>query len=334
MPLAFSAQRQGSHEPEQLQLYSPAEGGLDMAALKRKVVEMRARRAPETQRAYAQDWRDFERWCKCAGRQALPASAETVSLYTVHAVSELGRSVSTQSRRLAAIAGAHRAVGAPNPVTLDVRAVLAGLRRAGAPPPEGKAALTVDQLRACVAAMPKTDMGARDRAVMLLGFASGMRRSELSALDLADCQIGERGVRLVVRRSKTDQEGDGRELGVFRGKRKATDPVGALQAWLRVRGKQAGPLFYSFDGHGGCNATRMLPMAIYECVRRSVARIGLDPDRYGGHSLRAGMVTAAAEAGVPESMIMQRSGHKTIAMVARYVRPARLWSYDVLAKAL
>ena len=328
MALARAETEQQTMGPEQLRLF----GGVDMARLRAKVVEMTSRRAPSTARAYASDLRDFEGWCAMAGRASLPASEDTVTLYTAHALES--RSVSTQTRRLAAIVAAHRAVGAPNPVTAQVRSVLSGARRAGALVPRGKSALTVDQLRSIVKALPKSTRGIRDRAVLLFGFASGLRRSEIAALDLDDIQVSERGVRVTVRRSKTDQESRGRELGVFAGKRAATCPLTAMKAWLRVRGKAAGPLFYSCDGAGKLTYTRLLSDGVHDCVKRGVRSIGLDASRYGGHSLRAGMVTAAAEAGVPESMIMQTTGHKSIAMVARYVRPARLWAYNPLARAL
>ncbi len=320
----------GAAEPDQLQLF---EGSIDMSKLRKKVEQMTAHNSPATRKAYASDWKDWLGWCAVAGRCPLPANGDDVACYIAHNIEELGLAVSTQERRLAAIVGAHRAAGG-KVNTERARRVLSGALRAGYAQPQGKKALTVDELRRMVAALPKTPLGVRDRALLVFGFACGMRRSELVALDVADVHVSDKGVRVQVRRGKTDQDGHGREFGVFPGRRALSCPVLALKRWLKVRGAAPGPLFVSGSPAHHLTDKRLSDRAVYKLVRRSVASIGLNPDDYGGHSLRAGMVTAAAESGVPESMIMHVTGHRSIAMVAKYVRPARIWAYNPLAKAL
>jgi integrase len=284
-------------------------------------------------RAYASDWRDFAAWCRAVGRSALPASTETVRLYAVDQLDS--RRVSTVERRLAAIAARHREQGHGSPVDDDVRTVMQGARRQRGAAPQQKAAVTVEQLRGMVRELPQSARGARDRAILLLGFATGLRRSELAALNLADVVVTGKGVRVTVRRSKTDQEGEGRVIGVFPGRRAATCPVRAVRRWLYVRrGAGGDALFTIVDPGDRVTSARLSGCGIGAVVQRSAARIGLDPREYGGHSLRAGCVTAAAEAGVPESIIMNRTGHRSHAMLVRYLRPASVWSVDPLAGAL
>jgi integrase len=169
----------------------------------------------------------------------------------------------------------------------------------------------------------------RDRALLLVGFAGGMRRSEVVALDVDDVEFRRKGMLIRIRRSKTDQEGKGREIGIFAGSRAQSCPVRAMKAWLYMRGKHDGPLFT-----GRKEGSRLVVAVVSLVVKRCVKLLGLDPRGYGAHSLRAGFVTAAAEAGMPETLIMQRTGHKSVQTVAKYVRPATAFSVDALARAL
>jgi integrase len=215
--------------------------------------------------------------------------------------------------------------------------VLRGAKRAHGTREQGKAALEVSDLRLILKALPKTALGVRDRAILVFGFASGLRRSELAALDLAHVRFVSQGLRVSVGKGKTDQEGKGREIGIFPGKRAATCPVRVLRNWLLIRRRGPGPLFCRIGRRGEWHhgeLERLSGAAIAETVKRGVMLADLDPDLYGGHSLRAGCVATAAQAGVPESIIMLRTGHRSIATLARYVRPATLFSVDPLARAL
>ena len=299
---------------------------------KRAAALMTGARSINTQRAYAHDWADFSLWCEMAGRQPMPAKAETVRLYLSASIGD-GKKLSTVERRLAAIVAIHRRENKPVPVDEETRAMVSGARRSMAGP-VGKAAVTVKQLRAMCGKLGRTPIGVRDHALLLLGFSTGMRRSELSALNCDDLQFLPKGLRVSIGRSKTDQEGKGRIVGVFEGKNTTTDPVKWVKYWLKVRGREPGPLFVSF-GSGGVNRMERLGERSIGCIVKDAAEaIGLDPTRYGAHSLRAGLVTAAAENHVPEYVIMQTTGHRSVQTLARYVRPASAFSFNPLRAAL
>ena len=318
-----------SVELEQLFLFEGA--GPDLRALREMATAFRVRAcADATRRAYASDFRDFEAWCRAVGRDPLPASEETVLLYLTHSLQRF--KVSTVARRLAAVQDAHRAARAGDfRGARFIRELMAGARRSRGVAVSSKAALSVADLRAVCSRLMRfrSARAVRDRAMLAFGFSLAARRSELVALDLADLRFVARGVVVTIRRSKTDQEGRGRVVGIFHGSKPSTDPVRALRAWLFLRGRRPGPLFPG-RGPGG----RLLPAAVSQILKRNVLAIGLDPAAYGAHSLRAGFVTAAAELGVPESLIMQRTGHRSVQTVTRYVRPASVFAVDVLAAAM
>jgi integrase len=193
-----------------------------------------------------------------------------------------------------------------------------------------------------VRALPQATLwGVRDRAVLLIGFAGAFRRSELVALDLVDIKVNPAGVEILIRRSKTDQQGAGRELGIPRSRqRSATCPVAALEAWLEIvkspvhlaGGPSDEPLFRAID-HGRLTDHRLSGEAIAEIVKRAATRIGIDPKTVAGHSLRSGFCTSAARGGVDLSFIMQQSGHKSVEVARRYVQRGKLLS-NPASKAL
>jgi len=290
-------------------------------------------KAPSTLRSYASDWKDFLAWCGRCGKRPLPASPDTLTLYLADSLRD--RKVSTVERHSAAVRHYHVAAGHDSPTEdRTVIQLMRGARRKHGTKPAAKHAITPDQLRRMCHTQPKTDVGLRNQAILLLGFASGMRRSELSNLNIADIQISAKGMKVSIGRSKTDQEARGREIGIFHGSRVRTCPVRAMEKWLKIRGKKPGPLLTSLSPSRKTDQDRISDTTIWAIVKDAVTHIGLNPDLYGAHSLRAGCVTAAIEAGTPESLVMQRTGHKSIQTVARYVRPATLWARDPLAKAL
>ena len=320
----------GQQEPEQLNLFGE---GVDMAKLrKRAAALMTGARSLNTQRAYAHDWADFSVWCEMAGRQAMPAKAETVRLYLSASIGD-GKKLSTVERRLAAVVAIHKRENKPIPVDEETRAMVSGARRS-MPASVGKAAVTVKQLRQMCGKLGRSPIGTRNHALLLLGFATGMRRSELSALDVEDLQFVAKGLRVRIVRSKTDQEGKGREVGVFQGKHTTTDPLKWVKYWLKVRGNEPGPLFVQFGAGGVNKMERLGEKSIGEIVQDAAESIGLDRTRYGAHSLRAGLVTAAAENGVPEYIIMQTTGHRSVQTLVRYVRPSSAFSFNPLRAAL
>jgi len=174
-----------------------------------------------------------------------------------------------------------------------------------------------------------TPFAIRDRAIVVVGFASALRTANLSTLALGDVEFGERGAVLHVRREKQDQEGRGRLIGLPPGDHSATCPVGALRDWIARRGGFAGPLFTRWTG--GARSRPLEPERIGQVVQRCVARIGLDPREYGGHSLRAGFVTEAAERGAGELLIASQTGHRSMDVLRGYFRHSNLWKGNACA---
>jgi site-specific recombinase XerD len=166
--------------------------------------------------------------------------------------------------------------------------------------------------------------GIRDRALLLIGFAGAFRRSELVSLTVADMEQAQQGLILTLQRSKTDQEGHGRKVAIPYA-RGAVCPVLALQDWLTVAAITEGPIFRGVNRHGRVADTAITPQAVAMVVKERAQAVGLDPAKYAGHSLRAGLVTSAAQLGVSSWKIRQQTGHKSDAMLARYIRDAGLF---------
>jgi integrase len=182
-----------------------------------------------------------------------------------------------------------------------------------------------------VAALPDGLLGVRDRALLLVGFAGAFRRSELVSLDRPDLEFTKDGLTVMLRRSKSDQEGQGRKVGIPYGSNPETCPVRALQAWLEAAAITDGPVFRGVTRHGKVQG-RLSGYAVALIVKRYAAVGGLDPSRYAGHSLRAGLATAAAIGGASERSIMNQTGHKSITMVRRYIRDGNLFRENAAAK--
>ncbi len=285
----------------------------------------RAAKAANTIRGYQSDWRDFCGWCASRDLLALPAPPEAVALY----LSDLAGAAKTSTiqRRISAISQAHQAAGHDSPTrSLAVRTVWAGIRRTHGTAQEGKAPALTEDIRAMVELLPKKTLaGARDRALLLVGFAGAFRRSELVALDVDDVEQTRQGLIITLRRSKTDQVGAGAKKGIPFGASSQTCPVKSLQLWLRISGISAGAIFRAINRHGQLADGRLSDRAVALIVKRAAAAAGLDPTRYAGHSLRAGLATSAAMAGVSERAIMAQTGHKSVAMVRRYIRDGSLF---------
>ncbi|HEY4359527.1 MAG TPA: site-specific integrase [Bryobacteraceae bacterium] len=243
--------------------------------------------------------------------------------------------VGSIQRRLNAIAEAHKASGLESPTTSGmVRNTLKGIRRSlGTAPTQKTAALTED-IRAMVegAGAGPGPIGLRDRALVLLGFAGAFRRSELVGLDIEDCSFGSDGLTVTLRRSKTDQDGVGRKVGIPYGSNPESCPVRVLQAWITQAGLVAGPLFRAITRHGVLRERRMAGLAVARIVKKLALRAGLDPAKYAGHSLRAGHATSAAIAGASERSIMNQTGHRSVQMVRRYIRDGSLFRENSAGK--
>jgi site-specific recombinase XerD len=292
---------------------------------------IRASKAENTLRGYRSDWRDFIAWCEAHAVCPLSASPEVVASYIAECAGRLR--VGTIQRRLNAIAEAHKAVGMDSPTSAGmVRNTLKGIRRSLGVAPAQKAPALTDHIRAMVGLADDGLIGLRDRALMLLGFAGAFRRSEVVALDVADLDFGHDGLTVNLRRSKTDQAGEGRKIGIPYGSNPDTCPVRIQQCWLEAAGITEGPVFRSINRHGQILASRLAAADVARVVKKLALRAGLDPARYAGHSLRAGHATSAAIAGASERSIMNQTGHRSVQMVRRYIRDGSLFREDSAGK--
>jgi integrase len=281
-------------------------------------------KADRTRATYAEQWRIFARWCASNGFESLPASPAVIGLY-VTTRARTGRKVSTIALGLAAVACKHREARLESPCGHDdVRELLAGVRRTHSVAPAQKAPLLAAQLRAIVEGLPETTIGLRDRALLLLGWSGAFRRSELVGIEVQDLAFVEEGLVVRLARSKTDQIGAGRDVPIPRGRSAGTCPVRAVERWLAVSGIDSGAVFRAVGRHGDVRGP-MRARDVASVVKKRVEAVGLDPDRFAGHSLRAGLATSAAKAGKSAGAIARVTGHKSLQTVERYVRHATLF---------
>lgn len=294
----------------------------------------RAAKSPATRRAYASDLRDFDAWCAGQQRAPLPAEPATVALYVTH-LARSGSAASTIQRRLAAISQVHQLAGHVPPPTADweVRQVVQGIRRRlGTAPAQKEAVLTATLRRLVASCDPATRTGARDRALLLLGFGAALRRSELVALDVEDVTETDEGLRIRIRRSKTDPQAHGDEVGVVKGQHPDIDPVRALQHWRELGDITAGPLFRPVTRADTVRRGRLSGQTVALIVQRTAERAGLPaPEAFAGHSLRSGCATQAAVEGAPERAIMRQGRWRSAATVRRYIRTGDLWQENASA---
>jgi site-specific recombinase XerD len=298
-------------------------GALTSAEIDATVAYATAEKAAATRAAYASDWRDFAAWCAARGATPLPAHQGLVAAYLSHLAGQ-GRKASTIGRRAAAIGHRHKLAGHEPPTSQEgVRAVLRGIRRTIGAARAGKAPATADILAAMLRLCPPTLAGSRDRALLALGFAGAFRRSELVALEVADLNEAPDGLRVRIRRSKTDQEGEGAEIAIPRGYR--LRPVEAVQAWLAAAEISDGPLFRPVLKGGRIQREPLSAFSAAQIVKRYVERAGFDPAAYAGHSLRSGFLTSAAESGASILKMIEVSRHKSVDVLRGYVRRADLF---------
>lgn len=281
--------------------------------------------SPNTQQSYAADWRVFRTWCKLAHRRSLPASPETLALFLVDLIAR-GRKVNTAERRAHGVAYLHRQKQLPNPLTDDVKTVLWGARRAKIETPRQMAPLCTAEVRKIVQRLRNegTQLAMRDRAIVLTGYASALRRANLRALNLSDIEFVRQGYIIHVRREKQDQQGKGRYIGIPFGTHEVTCPVRALREWLKTRGNHQGALFSTSKG-GQLVKDRLGIHTIHTIVKRSMEKAGIDSRGRGPNSLRSGFITTAGEAGASDLLIAKQSGHRSMAALRRYFRPSDLF---------
>lgn len=283
--------------------------------------------SPATRRAYRSDMAHYEAW-----GGAIPSTPETIAEYLAGLAET--HTVATITRRLASLAKAHRATGADDPTKAEiVKSTMRGIRRMiGTAQREAKPILKEDlfQMLARIDDDPK---GKRDKALLLLGFAGAFRRSELVSLDVADIEHVRQGIVFTLRRSKTDQTGVGRKIGIPYGRTRWC-PVTHLSDWLDHAGVETGPIFRSVNRHGHVADQRLSGEAVSIIVKDRAGAAGFNPNTYSGHSLRAGLTTSAVIAGVSTLSIRRTTGHTSDAMLARYVRVGDMFTDNAAAAVL
>jgi len=285
-----------------------------------------ALRAPNTETGYRYDSAAFRAWTAQMGLQALPASPDTLGLW-VTSMLVRGLKVSTCGRRVAAVVHMHRSAGHPNPATEEVRELLQGARRLRVEQVDQVLPLALDELRAISLKLLEDDtpLSIRNWCILLVGFAAALRNSNTAALLLEDVEFTDEGAILKIRKSKTDQIGRGRMIGLRFGKHPETCPVSALKKWIDRRGGFAGPLFTRFDGHVERDRG-LLPERIGQIVQQCIRRIGLDSRAFGGHSLRSGYVTEAGLSGASDLLIAATTGHRDMSTLRKYFRRRNAFS--------
>jgi integrase len=282
--------------------------------------------SPATLRAYRADWRHFCAWCQAARWSPLPAEPETVAAYLA-SLATTHRS-SAIARRLAALSRAHRLASQEWPSAHPaIRNTLRGIRRRHGKPPQQAAALATEEIKRLIASCDHTLVGQRDRALLLLGYAGALRRSELVAIDHADLTFADDGLRLLIPRAKGDQSGKGVTLGIPRGAAPETCPVHALEAWLRASSCSHGPVFVGIDKRGVFGLRALHPDAVRQILRKRAALAGLKVakgERLSPHGLRAGFITQAYINGARDEQIMDHTRQKDLRTMRGYVRRAKL----------
>lgn len=292
-----------------------------------------AAKSEATKEAYRSDFQHFSDWCLRHDLSPLPAHPETVAFY-ITAMADEGYAASTIQRRMVSISQAHKLTNHEPPTAKQVvREVWKGIRREVGVSQTGKRALLTVEIRRIVHQLdPARLIDQRDAALLLIGFAGGLRRSELVGLDVRDVEERQEGLVLYLRRSKTDQEGEGQKVAIPRGRHEETCPVRALQSWINLSGIEQGPLFRSVSKGGEVADSRLSAKAVTLVVKRHVEAIGLNPDRYGAHSLRSGMATEAARNGASEREIMKQTRHRSQKVVRRYIRDGGIFRGNAAEK--
>lgn len=307
-----------------------------------------AAHADNTRDAYKSDITDFQAFCTRHGLQWRPASPETIARYAISLAGIV--KPATIERRLSAIRFAHSEEGLPDPTAHPaLERIVTGIRKKHGTPPIAKREirqLELLRLLRAVERRPKTvedpfEQGklwrraqlltARDRALLLLGFAGAFRRSELVAINVEDVRPHPKGIQILVRRSKTDQAGKGRWKPIPRYHVQSLDPVHAYEEYRALAAITHGALFRSFDINGTLSDTRLAGGDVSRIIKRACKRAGLNPAEFASHSLRSGFVTSAAERGAAPAEIAEVS-HQSLATVIHYWKKAQAFTNPPLLR--
>ena len=284
---------------------------------------IRSSKSANTIRAYKSDFNHFIDFCKKNNFKALPADPKIVSFYITHLSSN--SKVSTLKRRLASISVIHKIKGhyidIKHPLIIEN---LMGIQRKKGVFQKSKNPILVNELKEIINVIEKLEKNekriARDKALILIGFSGGFRRSELVSIEIEDLEFTKDGIKIFIKRSKTDQSGEGMIKAIPYFKDKNFCPVYFLKKWIEISKINKGLIFDISD--------KMVSILIKKYLSKS----GFDPKKYSGHSLRSGFATVAADSGADEKSIMTMTGHKTTQMVRRYIKESNLFKNNALKK--
>ena len=309
----------------------------DIKALKEEtILNLKNSKANNTVRAYKSDFNDFGLFCAKNGFKSLPTEPKIVSLYLTH-LSTKDVKMSTLKRRLVSIGVLHRLKGhyldTKHPSIIEN---IMGIKRRKGSMQRGKKPILISHLKEIINVIDEQNKEEikklRDRSVILVGFSGGFRRNEIVSLDYDDLDFVKEGLKINLKRSKTDQFGEGsmKALPYFENSRYC--PVISLQKWIEISKINSGPLFRRFTKGLNLSKNRLTDQTVALLIKEYLQLAGIDSRNYSGHSLRSGFATTAAESGAEERSIMAMTGHKSTEMVRRYIRDANLFKNNALNK--
>jgi len=309
----------------------------DLKALQEEtILNLKSSKAINTIRAYKSDYRDFGLFCAQNGFRSLPADPKIVSLYLTH-LSTKDVKISTLKRRLVSIGVIHKLKGhyldTKHPSIIEN---IMGIKRRKGSIQKGKKPLLINNLKQIIDVIDSHNNEEikkfRDRSLILIGFSGGFRRNEIVSLDYEDLDFVTEGLKINLRRSKTDQFGEGAVKGLPYFDNSKYCPVLSLKKWIEVSNIKSGPLFRRFAKGSKLTESRLTDQTVALLIKEYLKLAGIDSKNYSGHSLRSGFATSAAESGAEERSIMAMTGHKSTEMVRRYIKEANLFKNNALNK--
>ena len=309
----------------------------DIKALQEEtLLNLQSSKAKNTIRAYKSDFNDFGLFCAQNGFKSLPSEAKIISLYLTQ-LSTKEVKISTIKRRLVSIGVIHRLKGhyldTKHPLIVEN---LMGIKRRKGSIQKGKKPLLINSLKIIINVIDEQKMKEikklRDRSILLIGFSGGFRRNELVSLDYEDLEFVEEGLKINLRKSKTDQFSEGAIKALPYFKNSQYCPVVSLRNWLDVAKINSGALFRRFSKGSRLIEKRLTDQTVALLIKEYLQSAGIDNKNYSGHSLRSGFATSAAESGADERSIMTMTGHKSSEMVRRYIKEANLFKNNALNK--
>ena len=294
---------------------------------------LKSSKANNTLRAYKSDFKDFGGFCAKHGFDSLPTDPKVVSLYLTH-LSKKSK-ISTLRRRLVSIGMVHKLKGhyldTKHPIIIEN---LLGIKRVKGSYQKGKKPILINHLKSIINVIDDQKVEEikkiRDKTIILTGFGGGFRRTELISIDYEDLEFVTEGVKITLRRSKTDQIGEGMIKGLPYFTNKDYCPVTHLKKWLNLSNIKEGPLFRRFAKGATLTNHRLTDQTVVLIIKRYLEMAGIDNKNYSGHSLRSGFATVSADSGADERSIMAMTGHKTTQMVRRYIKEANLFKNNAL----